>query len=76
MRCASFNRDMTYIKGKKLQPLSKVTDLVGSGIDLLGLVQKQLDSLGDGRLILDQLAHGEGIVDRSAEIGMVRLVHR
>lgn len=67
---------MTYIKGKELQPLGKVADLVGIGIELLGLVQEQLDSFGHGRLIVDQLAHRESIVDRSAEIGMVRLIHR
>lgn len=66
----------THIKREKLKPLCKVTHSVWRSKQSFRLIQKDLDGFSDAWFVLDQLTHGECIVDRSAQVCMIRLVNR
>ena len=62
------------IKGQKLQPFRKVTDLVLCNEQGLGLIEKFGRGVVHRRLVLHKSTHGEGAVDASALLSMFFLV--
>lgn len=62
------------VKGKVLEPSAKAARVPGTGIQLLGFIEKHAHCGADKWFIIDKGAHGKGIVHASAVPGVVLLV--